>query len=257
MPLSPQLPHVAFIAFIYSRNHAEYCSFDVPWAARQIELMSCSFVVAIPWGQAWVLDSLDMSRQIIDKSVTLLSHTGSSHHCENTRRPWKVALAKPPELLTGSILRRNKQRLEGLMLCVSKSFFWLDLKDQSAKCNQGFIKDRKWRLWQLQLLSWKMFQRGLVDAFSTQSISGLYAGWPWHKEMENMGKEADTAPEINERHLYTRWGILFFSVSGASSHAGLLSGKFHKSDNSLHLRVSLMSWWTTLAGKRTWSPGAR
>ena len=33
----------------------------------------------------------------------------------------------------------------------------------------------------------------------------------------------------------------FFSVSGASSHAGLLSGKFHKSDNSLHLRVSLMS----------------
>ena len=56
-----------------------------------------------------------------------------------------------------------------------------------------------------------------------------------------MGKEADTAPEINERHLYTRWGILFFLVSGASSHAGLLSGKFHKSDNSLHLRVSLMS----------------
>ena len=235
--------------------------FNFQWAAREIELMSCSFVVAIPWGQVWVLD--------IDKSVTLLSHTGTRHRCEKTRRPWKVALAKPPELLTGSILRRNKQRLEGWMLWyalelrgVSKCqqvLFWLDLKDQSAECNQGFIKDRKWRLWQLQLLSWKMLQRGRVDAFSTQSISGFYAGWPWHKEMEGVSKEADKKPEINERHLYTRGGILenssFFVL--AAMHAGLLSDKFHKSDNSLRLRVSLTSWWTTHAGKITWSPGAR
>ena len=58
-----------------------------------------------------------------------------------------------------------------------------------------------------------------------------------------MSKEADTAPEINERHLYTRWGILenssFFVL--AATHAGLLSDKFHKSDNSLRLRVSLTS----------------